>query len=180
MKPIKFPEQNVVYAKDQKEYLPLPAHRTEDGQVITCWQLDEKELEQIQQTGCIWLRIHTFNMPLHPMSAGVEKPFEPVVEPAPQSEDVERCSAPFPKSKDPEPGWVYCDCEQPHINTERDFHFCLKCKKPWHAELCKPAVHTNPKCKFCETTATYYECLAVGGNEGPIVHFCDEHLPMQF
>ena len=30
MKPIEFPEQNVVFAKDQLEYNPLPAHRTED------------------------------------------------------------------------------------------------------------------------------------------------------
>lgn len=28
MTPIEFPEHNVVFAKDQPEYLPLPAHKS--------------------------------------------------------------------------------------------------------------------------------------------------------
>ena len=43
MKPIKFKEQNIIYAKDQKEYNSLPAFRYDDGEVISCWRLSLKE-----------------------------------------------------------------------------------------------------------------------------------------
>jgi hypothetical protein len=37
MKPISFEQQNVVFAKDQKEYQPLPAYKSDfsDGRVTT-------------------------------------------------------------------------------------------------------------------------------------------------
>ncbi len=41
MKPIEFEEQNCIYAKDQPEYLPLPAHKTEDGRVMVDSPWDE-------------------------------------------------------------------------------------------------------------------------------------------
>ena len=39
MKPVEFKHQNVVFAKDQPEYQPLPALRldTPEGEVISCW-----------------------------------------------------------------------------------------------------------------------------------------------
>jgi len=43
MKPIKFKEQNRIWAKEQPEYLPLPSHTTEKGEVISCWKLNFKE-----------------------------------------------------------------------------------------------------------------------------------------
>ena len=45
MKPTEFKEQNCVYAKDQKEYLPLPAHKVQDekGEVIFCMSLSLRE-----------------------------------------------------------------------------------------------------------------------------------------
>lgn len=45
MKPIEFPEQNVVFAKDQPEYLPLPAFRNSGGmgEVVSCWKLSWSE-----------------------------------------------------------------------------------------------------------------------------------------
>ena len=41
MKPVEFKEQNVVYAKGQRPYLPLPAYTSagELGMVTACWKL---------------------------------------------------------------------------------------------------------------------------------------------
>lgn len=68
MKPIKFPEHNVVFAEDQPEYLPLPACRIDSpqGEVITCWKLSFKERLAILFKGCVWLQLLSFNKPLTP------------------------------------------------------------------------------------------------------------------
>lgn len=42
MKPVEFPGVNVVFAKDQPEYMPLPAMKIPNdpqGLIITKWQL---------------------------------------------------------------------------------------------------------------------------------------------
>lgn len=41
MIPKNFPEANVLFAKDQPEYLPLPAFKSDSpkGEVVTCWKL---------------------------------------------------------------------------------------------------------------------------------------------
>jgi len=65
-RPIDFIGSNMTFAKDQKEYLPLPAHGTEDGQAITCWELTEAELAEVAKTGKVWLRIWTFGNALQP------------------------------------------------------------------------------------------------------------------
>ena len=67
MRPIEFPEKNVVYAENQPEYLPLPAHKTADGDVITCWELSEQEILEIATNGRLWLVVKTFNNPLQPI-----------------------------------------------------------------------------------------------------------------
>jgi hypothetical protein len=68
MKPIEFPEHNVVYAKDQPEYLPLPAFKSSDpmGQVVSCWQLSFRERLRILFTGKLWVMLATFHKPLTP------------------------------------------------------------------------------------------------------------------
>ena len=43
MRPTKFKEHNVIYAKNQAEYQQLPALKGEDGTVISCWKLSWKE-----------------------------------------------------------------------------------------------------------------------------------------
>lgn len=73
MKPINFKEQNVVYAKDQPEYMPLPALKFEDGTVVSCWKLSWRELLKIIFTRKIWLGILTFNKPLQPTFITVNK-----------------------------------------------------------------------------------------------------------
>jgi len=75
MKPIEFNEQTHVYAKDQDEYNPLPTHKTKDGIVISCWRLTLFERLRVMFTGNIWWSVHTFNNPLQPQSAQVERPF---------------------------------------------------------------------------------------------------------
>lgn len=76
MKIIPFTEQTVVIAKDQPEYIPLPAHQFGDaeGRIACCWKLDFKERLKLLFTGLIWHQILTFGKPLQPQLLTVEKP----------------------------------------------------------------------------------------------------------
>lgn len=76
MKPIEFPEQNVIFAKDQPEYQPLPAHKDELGIVTTCWELSPEERQILISNGKIYLQLMTFNQPLQPVSLHVLNPIE--------------------------------------------------------------------------------------------------------
>lgn len=75
MKPINFPEANIVFAKDQPEYEPLPAFREDSpqGEVITCQKLSFKERLIVLFTGRVWLAMLTFNKPLTPIFMSVKK-----------------------------------------------------------------------------------------------------------
>jgi hypothetical protein len=75
MEPIGFPEQNCVFAKDQPEYLPLPVHKTPEGEVISCWQLTGWERVKVFFRGRIWWSVLTFNKPLQPQCPFVDSPF---------------------------------------------------------------------------------------------------------
>ena len=66
MKPIEFAEQNIVFAKDQPEYEPLPAHVSNQG-VTTCWQLSEEDKKRILDNRPIWVRNLTFGGALQPI-----------------------------------------------------------------------------------------------------------------
>ena len=61
MKPIEFEQQNCVYAKEQPEYLPLPAHKTKEGEVISCWELSLRERLKLLFTGKMFYSQLTFN-----------------------------------------------------------------------------------------------------------------------
>lgn len=76
MKPIPFKESNVVFAKNQPEYLPLPAHKTELGEVITCWELTWIERFELLWTGRLWLRVLTFGEALQPLLIEIQSPFK--------------------------------------------------------------------------------------------------------
>lgn len=76
MEPVGFKEQNCTYAENQPEYLDLPVHKTEDGQVISCWKLTWKERIKMLLTGKIWWFVFTFNQPLQPQLPMVDKPFK--------------------------------------------------------------------------------------------------------
>jgi hypothetical protein len=76
MKPIKFKESNTIYAKNQKEYLPLPVYKeynTEEGQVISCWHLTLVERIKLLFTGKLYLCQLTFHNKLQPQLPSVHK-----------------------------------------------------------------------------------------------------------
>lgn len=75
MTPITFPQANVVFAKDQPEYQPLPACATSEGMVVSCWKLSPEELAELQKTGVLWIKQLSFRQPLQPLLPQVENPF---------------------------------------------------------------------------------------------------------
>ena len=72
MKPVEFKGANIVFGANQKEYQPLPALRTPDGQVITCWKFTDEEIERLVKNKCIYLQQLTFNNPLQPILPIIE------------------------------------------------------------------------------------------------------------
>jgi len=74
MKIINFKGSNVVYGAGQEEYLPLPAHKTAEGIVTSCFKLNLWERLKTLITGRIWFSVMTFNGPLQPQLASVDKP----------------------------------------------------------------------------------------------------------
>lgn len=74
MRPIKFPQQTVVWAEDQPPYLPLPAY-TDASETISLWQLSWRERLTVLFKGCLWLRQMNFGRPLQPQMLSVETPF---------------------------------------------------------------------------------------------------------
>jgi len=75
MKIIEFKHQNIVYAKDQSEYKPLPALKldTQEGEVISCWKMSLKERLIVLFTGRVWLCLLSFNKPLTPSFMAVKR-----------------------------------------------------------------------------------------------------------
>ncbi len=74
MKPVKTRHTNVEFGKEQDEYGTLPAYRDPQGQVVTCWELTDEEIEQVIGSKKIYLRQLTFNQPLQPVSLHAENP----------------------------------------------------------------------------------------------------------
>ena len=73
MKIVKFKECNVTFAENQPEYRPLPALKSEDGVVVSCWRLSFWEKMKVLFTGKIWVGLLTFNNPLQPQLITVNK-----------------------------------------------------------------------------------------------------------
>jgi hypothetical protein len=74
MTPIEFPQQTIVWAKDQPPYLPLPAF-TNERETISCWSLTWHERLRVLWTGRLWLRQCNFGQKLQPQAPSVESPF---------------------------------------------------------------------------------------------------------
>jgi hypothetical protein len=74
MRPIEFKGCNVVFAKHQPQYLSLPAHRSADGMITSCWQMTGWEKLKVFFSGKIWLTILVFNSPLQPQRLSVSSP----------------------------------------------------------------------------------------------------------
>lgn len=71
-----FESQEVIYAKDQPQYTPLPALKCNDetGTVITKWRLSWRERIQVLFSGSIWLYLMTFDRPLQPVLLRTTEP----------------------------------------------------------------------------------------------------------
>lgn len=75
MHAVEFTGQNIVIAKDQPEYLPLPAfvgEAPEGTAVVTCWEFTEEEFQMVKETGRVWLMQLTFGAPMQPVQMSVE------------------------------------------------------------------------------------------------------------
>lgn len=75
MKPVEFPQHNIVWAKDQPEYLPLPAY-TDREYTVTCYALTWRERFAVLLRGRLWFSQMNFGAPLQPQRPSVESPFE--------------------------------------------------------------------------------------------------------
>jgi hypothetical protein len=92
MELIPFAGQNVVFAENQPEYLPMPAHRilrSPEGEIVCCWKLTWRERWQVLTGGRVWHRIMTFGQPLQPQLLQTWEPPEVVF----AREDEERGGA---------------------------------------------------------------------------------------
>jgi hypothetical protein len=63
----RFNAAEVVYAKDQPEYIPLPTLKFSDGLVVSRWTLNWKERLRLLFGGSVYLGLLTFNGPLQPI-----------------------------------------------------------------------------------------------------------------
>jgi len=64
----------IIFAKDQPEFQPLPAYRTQDGTVLTRWKLTLKERLRVLVSGDIYHWQMTCGYALQPILLQVEKP----------------------------------------------------------------------------------------------------------
>lgn len=73
MKPVKFKDVDVTFAKDQPEYIPLPAQWIDQYTILTCWKLTDEEIEVLKKKKKLWIGIKTFGKPLQPLLPSVNK-----------------------------------------------------------------------------------------------------------
>lgn len=64
----------VVWAKNQPEYIPLPSVVSPDGRVITRWRLTWRERFQLLLHGEFYHQQLTFGHPLQPIKMTIEAP----------------------------------------------------------------------------------------------------------
>jgi hypothetical protein len=74
MELIEFEGQTAVIAKDQPQYLPMPAHISSDGVITCCWRLTWLERIQLLLAGHIWHQVMTFNQNLQPQKLSTARP----------------------------------------------------------------------------------------------------------
>lgn len=75
MKITGFPQQNVVFGKDQPEYLPLPAYLdsvSPQHPATFCFEMTDDELEECKKNGGkVYFQQFTFGAPLQPVRASI-------------------------------------------------------------------------------------------------------------
>lgn len=77
MKPVEFAEQNIIYTKpagmSDEECSSLPVFQGE-GQIISCWELSDEDIEKLKSTKKIWLHIWANGQP--PVAVSTDYPFK--------------------------------------------------------------------------------------------------------
>jgi len=79
MKPVAFKGHNVTYAKDQREYIPLPGLRkgeyneNPEGAFVTCWKPTFWDRLRILFGGNFWIETWTFWKNLQPLKVTTRK-----------------------------------------------------------------------------------------------------------
>jgi len=75
MKPVEFPEQNIIIAKDQPEYIPLPAFVSQNsqGEIVSCWKMPLRQRLRFLFTGRLYVSTWTFHSPLQPLRLSPDK-----------------------------------------------------------------------------------------------------------
>jgi len=66
-----FQDLEIIYAKNQPEYVPLPVLKRSDGVVLSRWKLTDQERAAIASGADIFLFNWTFNQPLQPVAIEV-------------------------------------------------------------------------------------------------------------
>ena len=69
-----FEKHEIIIAKDQPEYQPLPALILQDGRVICRWHLTWWERLRLLWSGSLYLQSLTFGAPLQPLLPSVTSP----------------------------------------------------------------------------------------------------------
>lgn len=69
----------LIIAEHQKEYLPLPSIKAQDGTILTRWKLTEEECAKVVEQGYIYLELLCVNQSLpagmiQPMRLGADIP----------------------------------------------------------------------------------------------------------
>lgn len=85
MKPIDFPEKTHDIAKDQEQYLTLPAY-VDELETVSCWKLTWLERLKLLLTGRLWLRQLNFGRALQPQCPSVDRPLMDTAVDEPQPE----------------------------------------------------------------------------------------------
>jgi hypothetical protein len=78
MKPI-HPGRNIptiIFAKDQPQYIPLPAHRSDDDDAIVTsrWRLTFWERLRVLLFGDVWIQLWTFTGRPQPVKPSIKCP----------------------------------------------------------------------------------------------------------
>jgi hypothetical protein len=82
MDAINFKGCNIVYGKDQPEYIPLPANYDKNtGFAITQWKLTDEEVAEIVRNKRLFIGISTLGKPMQPILPSVLAMFHPGEEP---------------------------------------------------------------------------------------------------
>ena len=78
MKAIAFKGQNIVFAKNQKEYAELPSCAQNNGIASFCFSLSDGEIKRVKESGVFFVTRLTFGGPVQPIKVMFKTPNFPV------------------------------------------------------------------------------------------------------